>query len=289
VGAARPAAQEGDVEDHRGRPVRELLTLRRLLAKGIRPRWLVVEVWPPFWADEKPYIEREAILCSDVGLSDTPVLAHLYGQGRECLCRFCIQGLTPAVHCRTGVLHLFAPLLVPRETEHNLAVAAMHWKTLDDWGWLPVPGEHASAENFNRYLEVTRKSTQPVLEKLRVVPGVEWAMREMLQTCRREGIQVALLLMPEHSALRGWYPPKGQALVHDTLQRWQRDYGAALIDARDWVPDEHYCDFCHLMPEGAVIFSTRLGREALRPLVAGEPLPPARLQSPTSSPSPAGP
>src|SRR5262249_46173222 len=133
------------------------------------------------------------------------------------------------------------------------------------------------------------KSTQPVLQKLRVVPGVEWAMRVMLQTCRREGIQVALLLMPEHSALRGWYPPKAQALVHDTLQRWQRDSGAALIDARDWVPDEHYCACGHRMREGGVIFSRGRGRGALRPLVAGEPLPPARLQSPTSSTSPAGP
>src|SRR5262245_22645481 len=32
--------------------IRELMYFHRLMADGIRPNWLLIEVWPPLWAEE---------------------------------------------------------------------------------------------------------------------------------------------------------------------------------------------------------------------------------------------
>ena len=43
-------------------PVRELLTLRRLLADGHRPDWLLLEVWPPFWPQQGYWLDELHIM-----------------------------------------------------------------------------------------------------------------------------------------------------------------------------------------------------------------------------------
>jgi hypothetical protein len=257
-----------------GGPIRELLTLRRLLAHGVRPDWLVVEVFPPFWMDKGLYEEQNAIAASDAHLSDLPALQRLYGWGWVACTRVVEANLLPIVHCRTKVLFAYAPPLVPRSTESELTWGRTHWSSLDAWGWLPVAWQRVAPGQMPAHLAEARKLTQPILDKLEVTENSDWSIRELLRECREHGIRIALLYMPEHSALRSWYPPRTRALVHGYLSGLCREYGVQVIDARDWLDDDCFQDFSHLHIGGARTFSARLGKEALRPLLKCAPLPP---------------
>src|SRR5262249_57384422 len=112
----------------------------------------------------------------------------------------------------------------------------------------------------------------PLLSPWRIAPASDRALRDRLDECRAEGIKVALCLMPEHSECRRWYSPQTHAVVRGYLAELTRQYGVPALDLRDWAPDEHFADFCHMAPWGAEPFSERFGRDVLRPLLRNEPL-----------------
>src|SRR5207237_524921 len=94
------------------------------------------------------------------------------------------------------------------------------------------------------------------------------AMRELLALCRARGIQVRLLLTPENSEFRSWYGPHGQQHLQEYLAQLRRDFGVETTDARQWVADGYFCDPHHLRTAGAKVFTQRLAREVLLPLIA---------------------
>jgi hypothetical protein len=91
----------------------------------------------------------------------------------------------------------------------------------------------------------------------------------LLELCRAERIPVALVLMPEGSDFRSWYSAGASGQVNAFLEGLCQEFGVALIDAREWLPDEGFCDSHHPVPEGAERFSARLGAEAIVPLLRG--------------------
>src|SRR5262249_35831439 len=93
------------------------------------------------------------------------------------------------------------------------------------------------------------------------------SLRELLELSRREGIDAALVLMPEGTEFRSWYPSGAWASVQSFLTDLSREYAAPIINAREWVPDTDFLDSHHLLPRGANTFTTRLGREGLAPLL----------------------
>jgi hypothetical protein len=280
-----------------GGPVRELLTYRQMIARGIRPDWLLVEIWPCFWS-ERPglYYEQAAILRCDSYLSDLPVISRLYGAGWDGFAGVCVKNLTPVIHYRAPLLETYAPDLASRGADNNRNWEKIHWLGLDDWGWLPVGWPRLGPEEFAQKLEHARQVTQPDLEGLAFKPGTDWAIHELLRECREHGSKVALFFNPEHSGLRSWYSPQAWERVQSYFLGLAGEFNVPVIDARDWVPDEGFVDFCHLLPCGADLFSARFGREVLRLLVEGRPLPAnVLLRGPEQTPTydraspPAGP
>ena len=84
-------------------------------------------------------------------------------------------------------------------------------------------------------------------------------------------------LMPEGPQFRSWYPPGVMRQVNGLLDRLSRRHEVPVIDAHDWIATEDaFLDSHHLLPEGAEVFSRRLGREAL-PLLL--PLPTDRSRA----------
>jgi hypothetical protein len=264
-----------------GGPVRELLTLRRLLAHGIKPRWVVAELWPLFWAARGRYNEQQPVLDADIHWTDVPVVTHIYGHRVESAGKLACENLTPAIHYRGHILGHYLPALMPRKTEGELCWETVHWATLDDWGWLPAGWGRKPPAEFAKDLEIARKDTLYSLEDVQPRWHVDWCVRQLIETCRREDIHLVYFLMPEHSALRTWFPPAVQTFFFRYLRGLEREYGLEVIDTRDWLPDEAFVDFCHLLPAGAEAYSARLAREVLRPVLAGAPLPAhARLRAP---------
>jgi hypothetical protein len=70
-----------------------------------------------------------------------------------------------------------------------------------------------------------------------------------------------LVLMPEGSEFRSWYPPSELPQIESFLGALQREYQVPLVDARTWIADDDFADSHHLLLPGAAQFTKRLGQE----------------------------
>jgi hypothetical protein len=93
-------------------------------------------------------------------------------------------------------------------------------------------------------------------------------LRDLLETCRAAGVRAALVLTPESSEFRGWYPEPGRSRITPVLAELAREFGVPLFDGREWAPDELIGDGHHTTGTGADLFTDRLTREALAPWLA---------------------
>jgi hypothetical protein len=249
-------------------PVRQRMVLRRVLEAGIRPRWLFVEVWAPYLTQTGFYNEEAGIFKQDVYWPDVPVIARLYDRRWTAMGRVLTETLTPALHYRLRLLQRRARFLVPQSKQNSMQFEAIAWSNLDGWGWLPIPrdpGETAALLARDRAL------TQPLLDRFHVSAVSDQALRDLLDDCRVNDIRAVLLLMPEHSALRSWYPARTRSMLAAYLNPLSAAYRAPLIDASAWCADEGFGDCCHLQPPAARSFSERFGRDIYQPLLAGRP------------------
>ena len=252
--------------------VRELMTFRRLRAAGICPDWLLIETWPVQWPEDGYFAERELIVEDELRWSDLTVLSR-YLPGKLDFFANALKGnLVPLLCYRSRMLHAGAQFLLSRELNRGLAKEEEDWTCNDGTGWLPyrrIPADRAAQLHE---VEKGLLVAAPLLNPLRISPDYDRALRELLGECRAAGIKIALFLMPEHSACRGWYTPKTRAVVAAYLRQLSQDYQVPVIDAREWLPDEYFADFCHMMPQGAGPFSERFCRDALRPWLQGKQL-----------------
>ena len=139
----------------------------------------------------------------------------------------------------------------------------------DEWGWR-FPEALAAGECAKR-LCLSHEQYAATLARLRPGRGPCQALRDLLGRCRREGIAVALVAMPEASAFRNWYSRRGRAESRRLLAELHRTYGVEVIDANRWLPDGDFADGHHLLAAGADRFTRRLIGEIQRFLATAPP------------------
>jgi hypothetical protein len=249
-------------------PVRELQTFRRLRAEGIRPDWLVVEVWPPYLLQEPRIAEEPYVRSHDVQWAEWPVL-DLGPADRPALRRKLLEGLlVPVFAHRAGLLSWYAPSLA--ETPSGVEQG---WEDYGqrpaEAGWLPNPNRPRTPQEMVVLRLWYQWQVAPVLVDFHVSPVKDRSLRELLRECGEDGVRVALLLSPEHSGLRACYPAATQACINAYLGKLAAEYGAVVADTRAWMADEDFAEFTHLLPPAATPYTERLGREVLGPLLGG--------------------
>ncbi|HEY7326364.1 MAG TPA: SGNH/GDSL hydrolase family protein [Gemmataceae bacterium] len=252
--------------------VRELMTFRRLRSAGIRPNWLLIETWPVQWPEAGYFAERDLIVEDELRWTDLTVLSRYLPGKLDFFANVLKGNLVPLLTYRSRMLHAGARCLLSRELDRGLAKEDEDWTCDDGTGWLPyrrIPADRAAQL---REVEKGLIVAAPLLNPLRISPDYDRAMRELLDECRAANIKTALFLMPEHSACRGWYTSRTKALVGGYLRQMSQDHQVPVIDARDWLPDEDFADFCHMMPEGAGPFSERFARDVMHPWLQGKAL-----------------
>jgi hypothetical protein len=250
-------------------PVRQWLTLRRILDSGIKPDLVLVETWPLFWPQTGFFGEEPFLLVTDVYRSDLAVLGQLYDKRWEAFVKLFGERVTPGIHYRAHVVQASARWLLPKDGCPELLVGHAGYVGLDDHGWLlgPTgPGVHHESK-----LAWDAKIATPILDRLAIDPHTDAAIHGLVADCRSHGIRVAFVFLPESSPLRQWYPPAARAAVADYLSHLERDCDAPVFNLRDWMPDDAFADYCHLTPQGAESFTARFDREVLRPLMGAAP------------------
>jgi hypothetical protein len=243
-------------------PVSELLHLKSLLANGLRPDLLLVEVAPMFLDDVTERDEIGRLPADRLAHDELPVVERYRdSSGGGLWADWWRAAVVPIYAHRVVILSELLPVLLPRPLRVECC------RDMDDSGWLSLrlAPQYLTAEHRRRTLEETREEWAPVLRRLTTGGQGMRALRELLTLADREGMASAMVLMPEGPVLRGCYPPATWKRVYASLEALGREFRSPIINARDWVGEDDFTDSHHLLPGGATKFTERLGREAILP------------------------
>jgi hypothetical protein len=242
-------------------PVVHLMNLKRLLADGLRPDLILVEVLPPLLTDKHGTAEVNRLSAARLYWDDLPVIeSHGDAEGR--LRRAWWLSLpTPCYSHRFSLVSSVSPGYL----SHGYREDA--FRNTDGSGWVIPPRPETTPERRSQNLEHSRREYACYLSDFHLGGPSCQALRDLLALCQREDIRAALVLMPEGDAFRSWYRPDDWRDIRAFLIDLCTEFAAPLINAREWCDEEDFADSHHLLPAAAARFTDRLGREALLPLV----------------------
>lgn len=242
--------------------LRERVALERLLAEGVRPKVLVIEVIPTLlnysapgrYTEDRnmepslPWLTLPEIVVLGRYHSDPVHMAHVWAEAWLFPWRTYQRRIQEGLDSR-----LLAP--TPRPP--------FDWE-IDPWG-----GEHAdwqplAPDAMARLMEQAYQDLVRQVPDYRVGDGSRRALRDMLAICQREGIQAAVVFMPEGSDYHRWYEHGAEAEVVALADELRRTYDVDVIDARRWFPDSELWDGSHLLASGAEAYTLRLAPEIMR-------------------------
>jgi hypothetical protein len=233
-----------------GGPVMQLLTLRRLLADGVRPDGVFVEIMPGFFNRQPGRLLEEKDLDGALLRTDELVRAWRYGTNNWLLTGN--WGLGRGLPCYRYAAEL-AQQLPFNQAPH--APGSFYRN-----GWLALRNS-VTQEERRKYTAMTLNQYQTLLLNYRLAPQPIKAVHDLLALCRRNGIRACLVALPEGTEFRALYDPAAVPAIDSLMAELRRDYGTPAIDARQWIPDDDFMDSHHLLPSGAEVFTDRLGVE----------------------------
>lgn len=255
-------------------PVIELLTLRRLLDDGVRPDLVLVEVLPALLTTDRQ-VPREAhwLPAERLWLPELRWLRQFGFPFRD-LRRTWLQAWPiPWYAHRFAIVSRLSPAWLPTQLRQD-------WGRADDpSGWSGASTPPSTPEQYQRGIARARLEYFETLQHFELGDPAVRALRELLQICQREHIPTALLLMPEGSEFRSWFPAPALAQTQALLAELRQQYGSAVVDARAWVADEYFSDAHHLVDRGAEAFTLRLGEALVLPFLTGATTPHATMVS----------
>jgi hypothetical protein len=257
-------------------PTMEFVIVKRLLEAGIRPDCLLIEVSPCFlngrgetvpergWIDPRRLLPRE----------EEAVVPH----GWLPAARTPWDRLAPAwFECREQIMRTARGGWLPPDT--------MPSYPLDAWGHFADSWDANDLDRRRNALEKSRERFKPLLDDWAPDGPAVAMLRLLLEFCRRDGLRVALVMLPEGPAAQSWYADQAKARVRQFLDHFPAQEGIPLVDAWNWLDEADFSDSHHQTSDGAAKFSARLARDFLIPWQRGSGGPDS--QSPfvtTSSP-----
>ena len=234
---------------------RQWVQFRRLLADGIKPRRAVFEI-PCVLMDRRTEM-----------FADDPRL--LVRARRDELDELCSYGADPAATRRAWIESRLNPfykdgMRVPNQTLSLRLIPLPglgKWESrpYDAWGWFAGPLEAPPPGEYARRLESAHgEYAQDFKKDFAVSPAFDKVLRGMIDLCRKSGIDIVLLRMPEDRDFQAFYPAEMNAAIASYLAGIEAEYKAPLIDARSWFPGkENFIDGHHLTGNGAELFTRR--------------------------------
>jgi hypothetical protein len=243
---------------HQSGPLSNLIYLRRLLGRGLRPDLAVIEVTPLVL--DYPDKPGDAILFPGNRLERGEVaIVQGYSKDPDLCAEWREALLVPAHGHRLAILCCEAHFLVP--FDDRLLV----WEEMDEHGWLSQ--EVYDPERHRETLEHVRACMGPRLAAYTPGEPPRRALTEVLDLLRTERVPAVLLLMPEGPLLRSLYAPGADARLIEDIATLGRSYGVPMVRARDWLGEDQFVDSFHATCEGARVLTERLGREVIVPLL----------------------
>jgi hypothetical protein len=239
-------------------PIYQVICLREMLAKGIRPRFLLVEFLPTLLCEP-----HRGVLTEEGMLEYETISARRFLQWMPYLQRL-KKDAGIWLEARVAPVYTFRYQIL---AEMGLLATGMplpKYDLIDEYGWHMAPPLPFLPVERAKRLVAARGGYSPGLTKFHLGKVPYRAFHELLDLCRQEKIPVALVVTPEDSHFRSWYSDEAKTTARRLLDEFQQTYGVAVIDAQCWLDDEHFEDGHHALYEGAKICTARLAAELPR-------------------------
>lgn len=247
----------------RSGPLLQLLCLRRLLADGVRPDWILIEAWPHLMtsapAEEFQLHNPQRFHWRDIAfLSRYQPHSFLF-----------VRDWWQAGHPLSAPYGRLSRRILPgwSASDRN---EELDWQGLDSHGWLSVPhfAQRAEPERWSKTIKAIRAGHRASFQRIGVNRDSNRVIRKLLATCRQHGIKATLVLYPD--PFDSDYDPKARAALARYLEKLHDEEGVSTIDLRQWLPLEAFRDGVHMTHAVAAEFSVRLYREVISPLLAAD-------------------
>jgi hypothetical protein len=244
-------------------PIANLLHFERLCAANVKPDLLFVEFVPVMLTGTRQVPQEATWYRADRLWEHELTVIERFGVPADGLRRDWWQDWPVPCHGhRFAIVSRFLPRLLP----FNLRLDGD--RNIDPSGWQPRNTAPLTAEDRRQGLEYSRQGFGESLRTFTLCVGACRAQRDLLVRCREEGIPTALVWLPEGDVFRSWYPARAEAQIRRFLDDLIAEFDVPLVDARDWVAEDGFLDSNHLHGSGASVFTERLGREVIEPIVA---------------------
>lgn len=254
-------------------PVTNAVYVRRLIQEGVKPDFVLIEVHPVFLAGQRPDPpEARWLLPFRLRREEIPVVRRM-GFPAEPPATHGVRGfINPLYEYRFLILDRYVPFFLMNNSRLNGGHES------DSFGFARL-AEHVTPQNRAALLGKTFEQYCDYFPGFRPTGPGTAAIRDTLEQCRAAGWRAALILTPESSEMRSWYPPDGRRELDKLMASLAAEYRVPLFDARTWVPDPLTVDGHHMTGAGADLVTERLSREALAPWIT-------QALGPQSNPTP---
>jgi hypothetical protein len=240
-------------------PIGQLIHFRRLITRGGKlPNVAIVELLPYSfaWYGDHPY--DATVLRADRLTKDELHTVCEYGfPADETSKQWREATFNPWFGCRFQLLARIDRNWLPPGvvTYHPQAGKLGGWNP-----WAPLtPSAAALAAIW------VRKTYEPELPAVQFSGPHMKAFEDLLNECKAAGIAVAVVVPPEGSVFRSWYPERVNAELEVLLEHLRQEYKVLVVDARTWLPDEAFADTHHVLGDWAKPYTERLTREVIVP------------------------
>jgi len=233
-------------------PVQQLLTFERLIADGVRPSRMLIEVLPAFFHNDNP--PEKLVAVSRLSYRDLGRLSGYWHDESTVRRDWWLRRLSPFSMVRFVLVSRLVPGWLPfRDRQDYL------WMGVDAFGWYAYP--QATIEDTERESRTLKALADyaPNWHDYQISPGPDRALRTLLDRCQALNIPVTLYRMPESPRFRRTPPPEFAVCSHKYLNTMMAEYHIDLIDAQDWIADDRaFVDGHHLLSGSAREFSVHL-------------------------------
>ncbi|MDB5313866.1 MAG: hypothetical protein JWO38_8068 [Gemmataceae bacterium] len=245
-------------------PLQILLTTFRLLDAGVKPAFLLVELFPAALVGDGPAEDMMKLWGPRLGAGDVRRLAPYAAHPAAVQRTWAGNRLAPWYSLRLTLMNHWRPGWLPTANRIDF-----QWDRLDPRGWLAYPHDAVPAAEREKNVARAGESYVRQLAGYRIGATSDRALRDILVRCKAGGIPVAFYLTPEGPAFGSWYPPGARETLAAYLGALRREYEVPVFDAAGGFGEAEFADSHHLLPGGAARFSRRLADEYVRGWVSG--------------------
>ena len=221
-------------------PIHLLATLKRLLQRGIRPDYVMVELMPASLCDSRT--PDGLLTASRLRLNEISFIEDHLANPSLYKADWLVGRIDALSSARFGLMNGMGKWA----TDDAARITYAQHRPTHPLGWYEMKFEILGTAFQTAQTKVVRDAYRPALTAMTLCEDPKRCMEEVIALCRQENIPVALYIMPESGMFRSWYGAQSLALVESFMKDIAERFQIRVFDFRKECEDGDFVDGHHL-------------------------------------------